>query len=68
MGQFTERYEKLQTWAVLPAEPLTPDNDTERLETAPTASPADLGDASASVSVTLTPVPPAQAGDEDARA
>jgi hypothetical protein len=65
MGQFTERYEKLQTWAVLPAEPLAPENDTERLETAPTASPADLGAGSASVSVTLTPARPAQTGDQD---
>lgn len=67
MGQFTERYEKLQTWAVLPAEPFDPENDVERLDAAPPASPVDLGDASASVSVTLTPVPPAATVGEDAR-
>jgi len=65
MGQFTERYEKLQTWAVLPAEPFAAENDAERLDTAPAASPIDLGDRSASVSVTLTPVPPASTGGED---
>jgi len=64
MGQFTERYEKLQTWAVLPAEPFSTENDADRLDAAPAASPADLG-ASASVSVTVTPVLPASTADED---
>lgn len=68
MGQFTERYEKLQTWAVLPAEPFTADGDAERLDAEPAASPTDLGEASTSVSVTLTPVRPASAGDEATRA
>jgi hypothetical protein len=65
MGQFTERYEKLQTWAVLPAEPFAPENDAERLDAAPSASPTDLGAASATLTVTLTPADHAATAGDD---
>ena len=64
MGQFTERYEKLQTWAVLPAEPFAAQNDAERLDATPLASPIDLDDGSPPVSVTLTPMAPASTDDD----
>jgi hypothetical protein len=54
MGQFTERYEKLQTWAALPAEPFVPEDDAERLTASTSASPADVGGATASISVSVT--------------
>jgi hypothetical protein len=64
MGQFTERYEKLQTWAVLPAEPFAPENDAERLNESASASPTDVGGSAASISVPVTPaVPDATDGD-----
>jgi hypothetical protein len=64
MGQFTERYEKLQTWAALPAEPFAPENDAERLTASTSASPADVGGTTASISVSVTPeVPDATEGD-----
>ncbi len=55
MGLFTERYEKTQTWAVLPSEPYEPENGAERLDAAPTAAPTDLADGTTSVSITVAP-------------
>ena len=65
MGQFTERYEKEQTWAVLPSEPFEPENGAERLDVLGTASPADLG-GGASIAVPLPPErEPTADGDTD---
>jgi hypothetical protein len=63
MGQFTERYEKLQSWAALPGEPLAPENDTERLDDPPT-TPTDLS-ASGSISISVAvSQPPAETDAE----
>lgn len=70
MGLFTERYEKTQTWAVLPSEPFDRDDAVDRLDAAPAATPAALGDGTTSVTIAMpaSPAQPLEASGETAGA